>query len=126
MVDIAFSMVADVEDGPTISLIGELEDATAYAYVDIVVPAEETVEVDIHPGDTGEVALFAMYSNVYDTLSFTVDGGSAIRFTGPLWLVGGGPVSLLGATCNSIAFVNGSLEFDARIRIIAAWIAENP
>ncbi len=125
MVDIAYTMEADVEDGPTISLADTLDTATAYAYVETVVEASGTATVDVQPGDSGDAILFMMYANVYDTLSYEVDGGSSITFDGPLCLVGAGPIALLGSTCNTIAFTNGSADYDSTVRILAAWVAED-
>jgi len=125
MVDIAYLMAADVEDGPAISLSGTLETATAYAYVETTVAAEGTATVDVQPGDAGDVVLFMMYSSVYDTLSYTVDGGGSIDFDGPICIVGSGPATLLGETCNTLVFTNGSTDYDATIRILAAWVAED-
>lgn len=118
-------MVADVEDGPTISLSDTLDTATAYAYVETTVDASGTATVDVQPGDVGDVILFAMYSNVYDTLSYTVDGGGSITFDGPVCIVGAGPATLLGSTCNTFVFTNGSADYDATVRILAAWVAED-
>jgi len=125
VVDITYLMAAVVEDGPTISLTDVLDTATAYSYVETTVAADDTTEVDVHPGDAGDVVLFFMYSNVYDDLSYTVDGGGSIDFDAPVCLIGAGPAELLGATCNTLIFTNGSLTHDSLVRILVAWVAED-
>lgn len=125
MVDVVYSLGAEIEDGPTILNTDTIENLTAYEYLEFTVDAEGTATVDVQPGDSGDVAVFFMYSNYYDSLSYTVDGGSSISFDGPLVLVGTGPVKLLGSTCKVFVFTNGSTTYDSLVRIFAARTAED-
>jgi hypothetical protein len=121
---IVYSLSADVEDGPTILKTSTIT-AEAYDVVDVVAPAAGTAIVDIHPGDTGDVNLFLMYSDNYTSLTYTIDGGSAITLDGPLVLVGAGAVALFGATCNTFTFTNAGVVRDANIKIFVGRLAED-
>lgn len=124
MVDVSYSVGAEVEDGPTILSATVLEEATAYGYIEAEVPKEDGRVVEVHSGDAGDVLLFFMYADHYDGLSYTVDGGGSIDFDGPLMLVGAGCVVLLGATCNELTFTNASVTYDSLVKIFVARVAD--
>lgn len=123
MVDVTYTIQAEVEEGPTIQNTAKLTTPTGSGYIDVTVAAGASRIVEVQPGDSGDVILFFMYADHYDTLSYTVDGGGSKTFDGPLVLVGAGCVKLLGTTCNEITFTNGS-EVNARIRILTARVAD--
>lgn len=123
MVDVTYVQQVEIEDGPSISNTAKLTTPTGTGYIDVTVAAGASRIVEVQPGDSGDVVVFFMYADLYDTLTYTVDGGGSIDFDGPLLLVGAGCVKLLGSTCNEITFANGSEE-DIRIRILTARVAD--
>ncbi len=123
MVDVTYVQQAEVEDGPTIQNTAKLTTPTGTGFVDVTVAAGASRVVEVQPGDSGDVVLFFMFADDYDTLSYTVDGGGSKTFDGPLLLVGAGCVKLLGSTCNEITFTNGSAG-NIRIRILTARVAD--
>lgn len=124
MVDVTYVQQVEVEDGPTIANTDRLTTPTGTGFIDATVEAGESRIIEVQPGDSGDVVLFFMYSDNYDTLSYTVDGGGSVDFDGPLMLIGAGPVKLLGATCKEFTFTNGSATLDSRIRILHARVAD--
>ena len=100
-----------IVDGPQVSVPYQLE-VEAYDKIDIELPATNpsTATVKIQPGDQAQLLLIT--SSLYNAdLTYKVDGsGSPIPLDGPLFLVGEGAVSLLGATQQEFKFTNKTSE----------------
>lgn len=111
---LTWSLKVAVVNGPQFS---ETKNLTfdAYDKIDVVVPKATdgatptpgAATVEVQPGGTGQVQFLLLTSSVYDAkLTFTVDGGSAIKLDAPLILGGAGLVAMLGETQKEFAFSN--------------------
>jgi hypothetical protein len=92
-----------VDGGPQISLANAPKIVVdAYDLVTATLPAGSTgTALNLQPSATaGDVVLLALSSDAYDaTVTFDPDGGgNPQQLSGPVLLVGAGPVGLLGAT----------------------------
>ena len=111
MVSISGTLTIRILDGPQVSVPYQLQ-VDAYDKIDIELPATNpsSATVDIQPGDQAQFLLIS--SNLYDAgLTYEVDSsGNSNALDGPLFLVGEGAVSLLGATQQQFEFTNTTGE----------------
>jgi hypothetical protein len=108
-IDWSFSVV--VAGGPKFSASRSMS-VDAYDKVDAMIPKKEggtagTATVNVQPSGAGKVQLLLITSSVYDDkLSYTVDGGPAVKLDEPQLMVGDGIVGLLNATQKQFVFTN--------------------
>lgn len=113
--DIDYTLNVRVDEGPQLQKIDAIE-VGAYEVFKCTCPKDSgTVELDLQSGLAGDVSFFAAYSDNYTSLTFTIDGGSAITFNGPIMLIGAGAVAQLGATLLAIEFTNAGAVSVANI-----------
>ena len=112
-----WSYATQVVGGPTLAGSGEL-DVEAYLKLTVTVPAGETVDVEVLPGDGGAVQLLIINPTVpSEELTYKV-GADDVALDGPHILIGAGAVSLLAAAIGTLQFSNGG-DQDAEISILA-------
>ena len=95
----------------TISAIHEL-DIESVGSMEFLVPAGDSVAVDVQPGPVARLRLLFITADEYsDTLTYSVTGGPAdVILDGPELFMGTGVIALLGATPNEFTFANGGAE----------------
>lgn len=100
-------------------------EAEAYDKIEVTVPegvvgTPATVNVQVQPGDAGQVQLLlitaATYADTRSLLSYSVDGGSGITLDAPQLFVGAGAVGLLGAV-QAIEFSNEAAAVEVQILV---------
>jgi hypothetical protein len=112
---ITYAVTVKVVGGPTIPLAGAL-DVDAYEKLDVTVPAraggaDGTADVAVAPGNLDAVRVLIITSSIEDgKLSFktSANGAADVPVTGPITLIGGGAVSLLGAKPDHLTFTNAA------------------
>jgi len=111
-----------VAGGPSIPLSGFFE-TEAYDVIEVVIPKESSVPVEVQPGETGDVLGLLITSTRYSDLTFKVDDSDPQILDGPLSLIGAGLVKILGPTQNVILFENESDATDVKVTILVARTA---
>lgn len=94
-------------------ILADTFESSAVDQVEIVVPpaagggAVGNLTVHVQPGGAGAVQFLMMTANIYhQDLTYTVDGGAAIKLDAPLFLLKEGAIGLLGATQKDFVFSN--------------------
>ena len=102
--------------GPAISGNGILE-VDAYLKLNVTVPAEGTLDVEVLPNGGGSVQLLVINpAKPSKDLTYIVNAVN-VPLDGPHVLIGAGAVSLLAATIGTLQFENAGAE-DAEISIL--------
>ena len=112
-----WNFVANITGGPTLVGAGAL-DIEAYVKVNVTVPANDDLDVEILPGAGGALQVLVI-SPATPNLDLTYDvDGEAISLDGPHVLIGAGAARLLGAAVGTLTFTNGTAE-DIDLSILA-------
>ncbi len=102
---INYQFLAAVSGGPSVSASENIL-TDSYELVQVTVEAAATgmkVELDIND----KVDMVVIRADKYEALSYKkTAGGALVAITGPLILIGGGAVGLLGTTVASLFFSN--------------------
>lgn len=122
---IHWALTVQVVGGPKISASKTINHVDAYDKIDVVINAGEEEEVQVQPGDPGQVQFLLIRSDRYAPpeqetpgLSYKVNGtGKAIELDALQLLMGDGAVGLLGAGPKTLVFSN-ELDQDASIEIL--------
>jgi len=116
-VNLNWRVNVSVSGGPQLELSQDLV-LDAYDSVSVAVPAGESMNVEVQPGDSDKVHLLIIQSNHYGSdLKYKVDGGSGkVELDQPQILSGPGAVGLLGAAPQTIEITN-DLDKEAAICI---------
>jgi len=102
--------------GPTVAGNGVLE-VDAYLKLNVTVPANGTLEVEVLPDGGGSAQLLVINpGKPSDKLSYKVDGDDVL-LDSPHILIGAGAVGLLAETVGTLEFKNDGNE-DAEISIL--------
>lgn len=101
--------------------------AQAYDEVNVTVPAESEVDIDVQPGSTDQVQFLLIHSSVLDPdLTYDVDGGeSDLKLDSVQSFTGAGMVGLLGGDPKKLKFKNET-DTAADIRILVGREASTP
>lgn len=126
---IHWALTVQVVGGPKISESKTIP-VEAYDKIDIVIEAGQEKEVQVQPGDPGQVQFLLIRSDRYASpeketpdLSYKVNGtGKAIELDALQLLMGDGAVGLLGAGPKTLVFSN-ELDEDASIEILVGRMA---
>jgi|LAHU01.1.fsa_nt_gb hypothetical protein len=113
----------DVVGGPTIKA-GDSLIVEAYDKIDVIVPKEGSIDVDLQPGAASQVSFLLIsasdksaYSHLTcKPLTGTPLTGTPIKLDAPLILIGNGAITLLAST-NKINF-SSNLTNDAALSIL--------
>jgi len=114
---VSWNYTVQVAGGPTVAGSGTLV-VEAYVKLNVTVPKNKSLEVEILPGTGGKVQVLVIRPTVpSDKLSYEV-GVDTVVLDGPHILVGVGAVSLLAASLGTLKFKNDTTA-DAEISILA-------
>ena len=118
-----WSINVNIAQGPDITVASKL-DLDAYDKIAVVIANGETKEVEVQPGDTDEVKLLLITSDVYgDALTYEL-GGDTVKLDEAQLLVGSGGVGLLPAAPKMLKFSNGlGPDNDAKVQILVGRAA---
>lgn len=120
---ITYSISARAADGPELAKSAILS-VEAYDVINATIeksPAENNINVQ--PGDAGDVVLLFITSDTYTGITYKVDAGeTAITLDKPQLFLGS-QVALLGTTCNILKFTNAG-DASANVRILVGRSAE--
>lgn len=112
-----WSYTVQVTGGPTVAGSGTLA-IEAYVKLNVSVPKNKSLDVEILPGTGGTVQLLVITPAVPSSgLSYKV-GPDNVVLDGPHVLIGAGAVSLLAASLGTLKFKNDTTA-DAEISILA-------
>jgi hypothetical protein len=116
---IDWTLQAQIAGGPAIAASDAIQ-VDAYDKITVDVAAGEAETIEVQPGDADEVQFLMVHADKYTeppTVKVTGAAGNAIELTAPLMLVGGGPVSLIGAP-QSLDVTNTSAQNPLNIQVI--------
>jgi hypothetical protein len=119
---INWTLNVQVDKGPTIAARNAIT-VDAYDKIGVEVAAGNTVTLELQPGGAGKVQFLLINSTVFDdTVTYAVDGGTAVKLDALHVLVGDGAVGLLGAPPQTLDVTNGTAQ-DAKIEVLLGRIA---
>ena len=116
---IVWRVNAEVAGGPTVKA-GDSLIVEAYDKIDVSVPKNGNIDVDLQPGALSQVdflLISASDKSMYSNLTYTPLNGDSIKLDTPLILIGNGAISLL-TSANKINFANASTTDDAALSIL--------
>ena len=111
--------------GPTRAATATIS-ADAYDIITVTVPKDNSIVVAMQPGGVASLKGVLITANMYTTMTYEVDGGSAITLDGPQMFLGAGQCALLGPTFGEIKFFNGSATLPSIVSMIVVRTAIEP
>lgn len=112
-----WSYTAQVAGGPTVAGSGDMT-VDAYVKLNVSVPANASLEVEVLPGTGGPVQVLVIAPAVPSAGLRYEAGTETVVLDGPNVLLGGGAVGLLGASVGTLTFTNDD-DADAEVSILA-------
>ncbi len=126
MEKVTYAVTVKVAGGPTLPIAGTLE-VDAYEKLDLAVAAhaggtDGKATVTVAPGELADVLALIITSSSNDgtlRVQTSAAGAADISLTGPITLLGGAAVSLLGTKPDQLTFTNTATS-EARVTILVA------